>query len=116
MTKKMLFGFSTLAVATALAASSHRVTLYSDSSLAGKELKAGDYKLEINDTSVVLKHGKEIAEAAAKVEEADQKFSTTKIRYNDRHEIQEIYVGGTNKKVVLTDANSAGSAPKQTLR
>jgi hypothetical protein len=116
MMKRLLFSFSTVAVGVAFAVSSYHLTLFDQSSLAGKSLKAGDYKLELNGNSVALKQGKATAEAPARIETAGKKFSSTMVRYNDQREIQEICIGGTNKKVVIGGASASGTAEKQSIR
>jgi hypothetical protein len=112
MMKKLLFSFTTVALASAFAASSYSVTLFDESTLDGKSLKPGEYKMQVNDGSVVLKHNKEVTEAPAKTELADKKFSTTSVLYNDRHEVTGILIGGTNKKIVFgnTQAQKSGHA------
>lgn len=101
MIKKLLFSLTTVALASAFAASSYSVTLFDEGTLDGKSLKPGQYKLQVNDENVVLKHGKEVIEAPAKTELADKKFSTTSVLYNDQHQMQGICIGGTNKKIVF---------------
>src|SRR5690242_3352002 len=110
MKKRLLFSFSTVAVGAAFAASSYHLRLFDQSSLAGKSLKPGDYKLELNDNSVVLKQGKTTTEAPATVETAGKKFSSTTVRYNNQGQIQEICIGGTNKKIVIGGAPAGGTA------
>ena len=102
--KKILFGFTTLALAIASAAS-YRVTLFQDSIVAGTELKAGEYKIELKDNKAVVKGGKSVVEADVKVETSDQKFSSTTVRYTNadggKLKIQEIRLGGTNSIIVF---------------
>lgn len=102
--KKILIAFTTLALAVASAATTHKLTLFQNSTLAGTELKAGDYKIEVNDNKAVVKGGRNVVEAPVKVETADQKFSSTSVRYNNadgKFKIQEIRLGGTNTKLVF---------------
>jgi hypothetical protein len=99
--KKFFFCFPTLALAAAFAASSYHVTIFEQSTAAGKTLQPGDYKLELKNDAVILKHNKEVTEIPARVEPAKSKFDSTSIRYNDKHQMQEIRLGGTNKRVIL---------------
>ncbi len=104
MTKKILFCLMTAALVTASAATTHRVTLFQPSVIGGKQLKPGDYKLELNDAKVVISKGKESVEAQVKVESADSKFSSTSVRYingDGKARIQEIRLGGTNTRLVF---------------
>ncbi len=103
MMKKIALSFATLALAVASAASM-KVTLHQDAELNGKLLKAGEYKVEVKDSTAVLKNGKEVVEAPVKVENSPAKFASTSIRYNAEHAtpaVQEIRFGGTNTKLVF---------------
>ena len=105
MTKTVKFValFLVLALA-ASAASSHTVTFFQPSTVSGTELKAGDYKLVMDNDKVVIQKGKEKVEATVKVETADSKFSTTSVRYSDQNgkmKVTEIRLGGTNTKLVF---------------
>jgi len=103
MIKKLLFCITTVALVTASAAT-YRVTLFQPSVVSGKELKPGDYKLELSDTKVVISRGKESVEAQVKVAPAESKFSSTSVRYENgdgKYKVLEIRLGGTNTKLVF---------------
>jgi hypothetical protein len=108
--------FLSLALASAFAASSSHVTLFNHSSVDGKALEPGDYKVEVKDASVVLKHHKDVVELPGKVETTGKKFRTSTVRYSNQNEIQEIWLGGTNKKIVFSGNSATGTASKQSLR
>ena len=83
---------------------SYSVTLFQPSTVAGTELKAGEYKLTIDGDKATITKGKEKVEAAVKMETAESKFASTSIRYADqggKMKIQEIRLGGTTTKVVF---------------
>jgi hypothetical protein len=85
-------------------AKSFTVTLFEPATIGGTELKAGDYRCELQDQKIVIKHGHQTAEAAVKVESGDAKYSSTTVRYanaDGKNKVQEIRVGGTNMKIVL---------------
>jgi hypothetical protein len=108
MLKKLIVAFSTVAVMVASAAT-YNVTLFQNATLDGKNLRAGDYKVEIRDNNVVLKHDKDVTEVAARTETADKKFAQTVVRFNSKDEVTEICIGGTNKKLVFgAEKNSSG--------
>lgn len=93
----------TMAIATA---STHRIVFYEDATLNGKQLKAGEYKMEIDGDKISLKKGKTSVDASVKVEQAGEKFSTTTVRYGTeagKYKVQEIRVGGTSIKVLVDD-------------
>jgi hypothetical protein len=103
MTSKLLLVFGTLALALA-SAKTYNLTLLKPAVVAGQELKAGDYKIAVDDTKVVLTKGKVSVESPVKVEKADSKFSSTAVRYaNDggKFRVEEIRLGGTNLRLVF---------------
>jgi len=104
MIKNILVLFTVLGLAAVASAKSYSITLYEPSVIGGAELKPGDYILELKDERVVIKKGKQMGEASVKVETADSKFSSTKVCYRNgdgKYHIQEIYLGGTNLKLVV---------------
>jgi hypothetical protein len=103
VTKRFLFVFAILALAVA-SAKTYSVTLFQDSVLAGTELKAGDYRIEVTDSKIVVKSGKQVVESPVKVEKADTKYTATMVRYasgEGNYRIQEIRLGGTNLKLIV---------------
>lgn len=112
MMKKLLFCFPTIGLMIGLAASSYHVTLFEQSTVAGKTLAPGDYKLEVKDDGITLKHKKQVTEIPAHVQDGSYKFNQTTVKFNNAHEIQEIHLGGTTKTVVLGAATAEGAAQK----
>jgi len=85
-------------------AKTYVVTFFEPAVVGGTQLKAGDYKLEIQDQKIVIKHGKDVAEAPVKIETGEAKYPSTSVRYGNvdgKNKVQEIRVGGTNMKLVL---------------
>lgn len=108
----------TLALAVASAASTHHFTLYDKAWLGGTELKPGDYKVEIEGNKAVIKSGKKVIEQNASVTTADKKFAQTEVRLDNSNsgktKIQEIDLGGTTSRIVVSDsAAAAGSGGTQ---
>jgi hypothetical protein len=102
-TTKFLIMFLTAALMVASAAS-YNVTLFQTSVIGGKELKAGEYKVTVAGDKAIISMGKQKVEAAAKIETADSKFSSTSVRYTSeggKMKIQEIRLGGTNQKLIF---------------
>jgi lipopolysaccharide export system protein LptA len=103
VTKRILIAFLFIALAV-VSAKNYSVTLYQPSVVAGTELKAGDYKLNLDSDKVVITNGKQSVQSQVKVEQGDSKFGSTTVRYaNDegKYRIQEIRLGGTNMKLVF---------------
>ncbi len=101
--KRVVFAFLVLALAMGNA-KTYRITLFQPSVLAGIELKAGEYILELDAAKIVLKNGKVSAASPVKVETMDKKYATTTVRYangNGKYQIQEIRLGGTKLKLVV---------------
>ncbi|HYP04632.1 MAG TPA: hypothetical protein VER03_00225 [Bryobacteraceae bacterium] len=104
--KKLALTFATLGLAAASAASTYKVTLHQPTLIAGKELKPGVYKVEVNDTTARLSQGKESVEAPVKTETAESKFRDTSVRYRNgdgKYRIEEIRIGGTATKLVFAN-------------
>lgn len=103
MKKALLFACLVAGMAFA-SAKSYTVSFLIPSTIGGTELSAGDYKFEVQDQKIVIKHGRKTTEAPVKVETGDAKYPTTTVRYNmegGKNKVEEIHVGGTNMKVVV---------------
>jgi hypothetical protein len=109
--KKVLLTLTTAGLMTLSAAGlTYKVSLLDDSVIAGKLVKAGDYKLELKDNNTaVLKHGKNLIEVPAKAETAATKYSTTEIEYSSKNNLQEIHIGGTTTKIVFENATNSSN-------
>ena len=105
MFTKLILMFSLLAAGVASAAT-HTLTLFQDSFINGKELKSGEYRMVVKDSTVVIRKGKESVEAPVKIENAENKFNTTTVRYlngDGKYRVQEIRIGGTKTKLVFNN-------------
>jgi hypothetical protein len=87
-----------------VSAATYKVTLFQPTVVQGQELKPGEYKLDVKDTTLVIVRGKTSVETKVKVENCDEKFNSTTIRFataDGKYSIQEIRLGGTKTKLVL---------------
>ena len=103
---KLMLSFGTLALAIASAASSYHFAVFQPSFVAGKELKPGEYKIELNGEKAMIKTGKQVVEAPVKVENGTEKFVETSVRYSNtdgKMNVTEIRLGGTNTKLVFSN-------------
>jgi hypothetical protein len=101
-----------LAMGALAHAETYHVTLLKPSVVAGKELKPGDYKVEVTNDKAVISHGKQSVEAKVKTETTEKKFGSTTVRYEmegDKYKVQEIGIGGTKTKLVIGEAAVAGA-------
>ncbi|MBX9603130.1 MAG: hypothetical protein K2X35_19150 [Bryobacteraceae bacterium] len=91
--------------AISFAATSHNVTLFQPSVVNGQELAPGQYKVVVdNNKAVFSSAGKQKLEAPVKVETADEKFSSTSVRYQNgdgKYRVREIRVGGSKTRLVF---------------
>lgn len=111
MYKKIALSFATFALAVASAAS-QKVTLFQPATVAGQQMKAGEYRLEVNGSTATLSSNsnKTKVEAPVKIESAANKFGSTTVRYENadgKLKVQEIRIGGTNTKLVFGDTTAA---------
>ena len=85
-------------------AATFTVTLFQSSTIAGQNLKAGDYKVTFDNDKATLVKGKEKVEAAVKVENNTTKYDSTSVRYTDeggKTKVKEIRLGGTTTRLVF---------------
>jgi hypothetical protein len=91
-------------------AATYHVTLLKPTVIAGQELKPGDYKLEVNNNTAVLSHGKQSIETKVTTGEADKKYDSTVIKYQrdgEKYKLLEIGIGGSKTKLVVSEGGSA---------
>lgn len=89
---------------TIASAATYRVNLTQAAFVNGKELKAGEYRLNVQESKVTIASDRNSIEAPVKVESGDMKFSSTVVRYTaegGRTAISEIRIGGTKTKLVF---------------
>ena len=85
------------------AGKTYSVKLFDPAMLGDTELKPGEYRVEVNDQTAIIKSGKIKKEAAVKVETSDSKYDATTVRLSSgaKPQIQEIHIGGTRTKLVF---------------
>jgi len=108
MKKKLLLSFMALGVTAAFAANdTFKVNLFQDSVIEGKTVKAGEYKLSMENGNAILKRGKESIAIPARQETDPNKAASTELTYKDNTNLQEIRFGGTHTKIVFEGAMPA---------
>jgi hypothetical protein len=104
MNRRVVLSFVAFAGLALASTKSYTLSLFFPVKLGTTELKAGDYKLEVENNRIVLRSGKVRSEAAVRVEESGTRYNTTSVRVTgesgDQH-IQEIRLGGTHTKLVV---------------
>jgi hypothetical protein len=105
MLKRLVLAFAILALAVA-SAENYRVTLSQPSTVKGNQLKAGEYRLNLENSKVTMVSGKQTVEVPVKVETVEKKYDTTAIRYTgagEKQSISEIRIGGTKTRLVFEE-------------
>jgi hypothetical protein len=107
--KKATLAGLTLALAAFAASNTFHVTFDSAAWIGTSEVKPGNYKIQIEGDKAVLKSGKNVIEAPAKLETANHKFQTSGVvlnTVNNKPTVEEIQIGGTNERIVFSGGSS----------
>jgi type 1 fimbria pilin len=106
---KKLMVFAILFAFAAFAASNvFHVTFQSDAWIGANQVKAGDYKVSVDDGKVTFKSGKTVIEVPGKIETAEHKFATTGIvivTVAERPQVKEIEIGGSASRIVFENTS-----------
>jgi len=105
---KLMLGACVFSLGIATAASSYHVKISDPTWVGGTELKPGEYEVKVDGDKVTFKQGKNVFAVSAKVETSASKYSDTQMdvkTVNGQAKLQELDLGGTKSKIVLTDAS-----------
>jgi hypothetical protein len=94
-------------------AATYHVTLLRPTVVAGQELKPGDYKVEVNNDTAVISHGKQSVEAKVKTESTDRKYDANTVMYQidgAKYKLKEIGIAGSKTKLVIHEEGTAAGA------
>ena len=110
MKKTLLLGFVALGV-SAFAADSNtfKITLTQDSTVEGKTLKAGNYKVIFNNGTATIKGGEETIEVPAHEVSEVNKYSTTAFEYQNDGKLTAVQRGGSHTRLVFDGDGSMQS-------
>jgi hypothetical protein len=95
-----LFCSSLLAMGIASAGTPYELTLLDTFSVGKAELKAGDYKVEMQGDKAVFTIGKKTITIPATLGKSDQTFAST-VFISQRSKLKEIDLGGTQEKILF---------------
>jgi hypothetical protein len=109
MKKTLLLSFLALGVTAFASSNTFKMTLTQPTVVEGKSLKAGDYKVSIENGNAVIKQGNETIEVPAREETESSKYSSTSLLYQNDNALTEVRFGGTHTKVVFEGAASMHS-------
>jgi hypothetical protein len=113
MTKNIALSLFLFALAVALGASSYSLNLNKPAVVNGTELKAGEYKVDLVGNKATIRNGKNSVETEVTVEDLPSKIyqSTACCLGEDgKYRLQELRLGGTNKKLTIKDSGKDGVA------
>ena len=108
---KMSLALAAFAVASVSAASHYNLKLDTAQWAGDKQLKAGEYSVQVVGDKAVFSSGKTTVEVPATVQTNDKKYSHTSFSAVDS-KIVEIDLGGTNTKLVLSPATAGAASGK----
>ncbi len=100
MKKTLLLSFVALASTAFAGTNALKVNLFQDSVIGGKTLKAGEYRISVENGNATIKQGKETIEVPAREETASTKFSHTELTYKDAN-LEKIGVEGTHTTIIF---------------
>jgi hypothetical protein len=109
--KHLLFIVTAAIALTNLAsAASYKVKIMEKVTVDGKELAPGDYQVDVNDKTAVIRKGKDTTEVKVRTESNTRKYDSTAVRYTKdggKNNLEEIHIGGTTTKLVFEESKSA---------
>lgn len=112
---KLMLAACVFSLGIAAAASTYHVKISDPTWVGGTELKVGEYQVTVDGDKVTFKQGKNVTTVSAKVETNASKFSDTTMdikTINGQAKLQELDLGGTKSKIVLTGASAIEAGTK----
>jgi hypothetical protein len=109
--KRLAFGVATVALGVASAASTYKVQLDAPLSIGTTELKAGEYKVEMQGDKAVFKNGKTTIEVPATVGKSEKKYYRTSV-VTEGTKLQEIDFGGTTESILFNTKGISATGTK----
>jgi hypothetical protein len=98
----------------AAATKSYTIVLYDPATIGAAELKPGSYKIEVAGDKAIIHDGKATTEVPVRTETAPgSKYNVTTMKLdlaNGKHRVEEIHLGGTNTKLILTESSTSSAA------
>lgn len=105
MTKTLLLALGIAALAIA-GTKAYSINLHEPALLGTTVLEPGEYRVEVVDQKAVVRNGKFHGEVPVKIENGDNKYNTTTVRFDNadgKMHIQEIHIGGTKTRLVFNE-------------
>ena len=108
MTNKLALSLLTFALAISLGASNYSLTLSEPAIINGTELKAGEYKIEVNGTKAVIRNGKTSVATDVVVDTLPAKSNQSSaccLAEDGKYRLQELRLGGSNMKLTIKESS-----------
>jgi len=99
----------------AYAGSSYSIRLSQPAEVGGTELKAGDYKVQVEGGKATIKGQGQTVEANVSVEDGGAKYPRTSVRYDTadgKYKMERIQIGGTKTTLIFGNSDSGSKTPK----
>ncbi len=87
-------------------AADYKLTLVEPLIVQGTELTPGEYKVQVNDSSVKIYSNKQSVDATAKVETSERKYDNTSVGYTNgdgKRRLRELSFRGTTTRLIFAD-------------
>ena len=108
---KIVLALGVFALGVAMAASGYHVNVSNSVWVGGKELKPGDYQVQVEKGKAVFKNKKDTVEVPAKTETSGTRYQFTALdtqTSGGKERLGGIEIGGTTTKIIIEAP--AGSA------
>jgi hypothetical protein len=99
-----------LALTNLAGAATYTFKIFDAVTIDGKELKPGTYKVEVKDSTAVIRTGKDSTEVKVRTESSERKYDSTTVRYSkdgSKNKLEEIHIGGSKTKLVFDAPKTA---------
>jgi hypothetical protein len=114
MKRTLLLAVVTVAISGFGYAATYNVKITDPVVIDGKELKPGDYKIELKgdekNATAVIRGSKDSTEVKVRTETNTRKYDATTVRYNNgsgKNNLDEIHIGGTKTKLIFDAPKAA---------
>ncbi|MCU1262937.1 MAG: hypothetical protein JWO80_5822 [Bryobacterales bacterium] len=110
MSNTIRIALLSMTAAALASAATYRFNLPLEATLDGQELKAGEYTVDVNDTTAVIKGGKKSIETKVRTETPERKNNATTVKYNQadgKYTLRELHLGGKKLNLIFESGKAA---------
>jgi hypothetical protein len=110
---KLMLAFGTLALGIASAAATYHMTISDPAWVGQKQLKPGEYKVQLQGTQAVIKGDGDTVQVPVQTKTAQEKYPQTAIlshQVNGKRQLEEVQFGGSKTSILFQSGTTgAGS-------